>query len=266
MPEIPGFWDIGPHDPLPVEATWTDFITSAGGKRVSELLSKSPDFDNADYLFEDIGAVLELKEIETEFLRTEAAQCGFEALLARLVKEDPTWRPLLFGGDGQYPAWFSTEFVRLARPALLRVLKKANRQIRETKEFFRVKKPYGTLIFVNDGFTGMAPVLVHALACDALVHSYSSIDCFLYVTVNRYLEITGSNEPKLIWNPTYSDRATDEFVQFIDDLGRMWFSFLDQKIGPFTSRLETGDRSALSRSKAIILPHEDRSPRRVELR
>ncbi|HEX6719805.1 MAG TPA: hypothetical protein VF088_22050 [Pyrinomonadaceae bacterium] len=258
MAEIPGFWDVGPHEPLPVEATWNEFVTTVGGKRIADYLSKSPNFDNADYLFADVEAVLELKEIETEFLRTGAAKRGFDRLLVRLTKEDPTWRPLLFGGDGRYPPWFRIEFIRLARPPLLRILKKANRQVRETKDALGFTKPHGTLIFVNDGFTGMAPDLVHALACDALVHSYSSIDCFLYVTVNRYVEVAGSNEPKLVWIPSYSDRATDQLVQFIDDLGRKWFRFLERKIGPFTSQTETEDWSVLSGSRAIVLPGEHR--------
>lgn len=258
MASIPGFWDVGPHDPLPVEATWAEFITMVGGKRVADLVPDSPNFHNADFLFEDLGAILELKEIETEFLRTEAAQRRFEGLLDRLLKEDPTCRPLLCGGEGRYPAWFGKEFVRLARPPLLRVLKKANLQIRETKVFFGIDKPCGVLILVNDGFTGLAPDLIQALVCNALVHAYSSIDCFLYATVNRYVEIVGSNVPSLIWNPSYSDRAEDQLVAFIDDLGRKWYNFLKSKIGPFTSRLETGDRSQFSMARAIVLPGEDR--------
>lgn len=163
---------------------------------------------------------------------------------------------LLLGGDGSFPPWFNEEFIRLARPAILRVLKKANRQIRDTKKALRISKPHGVLIFVNDGFTGLGPDIVHALACDALVHSYSSIDCFLYITVNRYVEVASSNEPKLIWNPSYSDRASDDIVHFIDNLGRNWFNFLEAKIGPFTSRSENGDRSVLHRSKAILFPGE----------
>jgi hypothetical protein len=81
MAEIAGFWDVGPHDKLPVEETWTEFVTTIGGKCIADLLSKSPGFDNADYLFEEVSTVLELKEIETEFLRTEAANNGLEKLL-----------------------------------------------------------------------------------------------------------------------------------------------------------------------------------------
>lgn len=256
MAEIAGFWDVGPHAPLPVERTWDEFVSSVGGRRVGEGLSESPKFDNPDYLFESARAILELKEVETEFLSSEAARRGFQSLLARLSNEDPTWRPLLFGGEGEYPSWFHQEFVRLARPAILRILKKANRQIRETKEQLGFSEPHGVLVFVNDGFTGLAPDIVHALACGALVHSYSSIDCFLYLTINRYVEVANSNEPKLVWNPSYSDRASDKLVDFIDDLARKWFTFLRGKIGTFTSRYEGGDRSVLQGSKVIVLPGE----------
>lgn len=250
MAEIPGFWDVGPHDPLTVEATWNEFIAIAGGRRVQDLISQSPDFDNADYMFPDFGVVVELKEIRTEFFRTKSVQRKFDELLVRWGKEDAR-------GYGMYPDWFPREVARLIRPSIIGVLKKANRQIRETKEYFGINQPFGTLVLVNDGFTGMAPNVVQALAGQELIHSYSSIDCLLYVTVNRYVEVSGSYEPRLVWYPAYSSRTTDQLPQFIDDLGRKWRAFLEQKIGPFTSAVETTDNSALSGSRAIVLPHEE---------
>ena len=259
MPTIPGFWDIGPHEPLPVEATWNAFANSIGGKRISELLPKSPDFDNADYLLEEAGVIAELKEVETEFSRTNAFRVCFDRLMKRLVAEDPEWRPVLFGGSGKYPTWFYPEFVRIFRPPISRVLKKANRQLRETKEHFQILGTTGVLLFVNDGFTSLGPDLVQSLACNLLTNSYSSIDSFVYLTVNRYVEIQGSDVPRLLWAPTYSDRATDELHAFINDLGRKWCKFLEAKIGPFTvDKWETDDLGAIRGSKAIVLPGEHR--------
>lgn len=97
MAEKQGFWDVGPHTSLPVEVIWDEFILIAGGKRIANDLPKSPDFDNADYLFEDLEVVLELKEIETEFLRSKSSHCKFEQLLKRLADEDPSWRPVVTG-------------------------------------------------------------------------------------------------------------------------------------------------------------------------
>lgn len=257
MTEIPGFWDIGPHDPLPVEETWHQFVRSSNGTVLADLLPASPSFDNADYLYSDAKVVAELKEIQTEFMAAAASRKGLEKLLERLVHEEPQWRPTLFGGDGHYPPWFQREFMRLARPPISRVIKKANRQLRETKDHFGISAATGVLLFVNDGFTGLAPDLVHALACELLVHSYSSIDCFVYLNVNRYVAIAGSDEPKLIWHPTYSDRADNSLTEFIDALGSHWFDFLEQQIGPISLRTETQDRTILHGSKGIVLAGEN---------
>lgn len=260
MTSIPGFWDIGPHEPLPVEAILDQFVRSVGGQRVADVLSKSPDFDNADYLFEPPGVIAELKEVETEFGRAPAFKKGFDTLMARLVTENPKWRPAIFGGSGTYPKWFHPEFVRLFRPPVSRILKKANRQIRETKIYLGKSSPTGVLFFVNDDFTTLGPDLVQALACNLLTSSYSSIDCFIYMTVNRYVEVAGSDVPRLVWAPTYSDRGDSSLHQFINDLGRKWFKFLESKIGPFTiDNWETEDPNAIRGSKAIVLRGENRA-------
>lgn len=254
---IPGFWDIGPHEPLLVEATWNEFVQKVGGKLVSELLLKSPDFDNADYFFESAGVVAELKEIETEFSRAKAFHNGFDGLMKRLIVENPDWKPMLLGGNSEYPKWFYPEFVRLFRPPVSRVLKKENRQIRETKKYLGKSTPTGVLLFVNDGFTTLGPDLVLALACNLLTNSYSSIDCFVYLTVNRYVEIKGSNVPRLIWAPTYSDRADDSLHLFINNLGRKWLKFIETKIGSFTISEEIEDHDIIQGSKAIIVLPEN---------
>jgi hypothetical protein len=252
-----GFWDIGPHKPIPVEEIFQQFVRQTGGEVVADLVSKSPSFKNADFLYRSDGIVLELKEVETEFTKAESFENGFRKLIERLFEENPDWKPIWFGGSGVYPPWFTTEYIRLSRPPISRILKKANKQIRETKDYFGIEKPSGILLFVNDGFTGIDPYLVQAMASDLLIDDYSSIDCFLYLTVNRYVAIRDSDVPRLVWWPTYSDRAHDSLVDFVDELGRKWFQFLDEKIGPFTLRDgETQDRSIFYGSKSIVIPKE----------
>lgn len=260
MPSIPGFWEGGPHEPIDVESSWRDFVRSIGGQVVEDVVPEPRTFENADFLFSSAGVVAELKEIETQFDRSPAFRDGFHSLIGRVMKEDPGWRPLLLGGSGAYPKWFSHELIRLFRPPLSRILKKANRQIRETKAHFSINTPTGMLVMVNDEFTALEPHFVRTVACDLLVNSYSSIDCFLYLTVNRYVEIEGSDVPRLLWMPTYSDAAPNSLVNFVDGLGRKWFDFLETRIGPFTMAGEErpqGNGDVL-RAKAIVLPGENR--------
>ncbi len=257
MRGIPGFWQDAPPEALPVEPLWQEFVRSFGGLVVHDVVPEPLNFQNADFAFLDQGVIAELKEIETEFSRTAAFRSSFNTLMQRLVTEQPEWRPALFGGDGKVPAWFIPELVRLCRPPLSRILKKANRQLRETKIHFGVNSETGVLLLVNDGFSSISPEFVRAQVSELLLHSYSSISCCVYLTVNRYIEFPGDQEPKLLWATAYSDTASDSLVSFIDDLGRRWFDFLEGKVGPFTSRSEVpSSAEVLQGTRAIRLPGE----------
>lgn len=254
MPTIPGFWYVGPHDPLNVEATWREFVHGYGGAVVEDLLPNPRTFENADFLFHNKGVVAELKEVATEFGSSAAFAAGFDELMSKVLVENPSWKPALFGGKEPLPEWFWYEFVRLFRPPISRILKKANRQLRDTKAHFKLAEATGVLLFVNDGFTAIGPEPVRALAASLLQHSYSSIDCFVYLTVNRYIEIADSDVPRLLWAPVYSDRAPNRLVDFVNALGGAWFSFLESKIGPFTiPNVPVETATALHGSKPIVL-------------
>lgn len=254
--DIENFWKDAPDVVLDVEKSWNEFVESINGKRVDSYLSKSPVFNNADYIFLGDQVIIELKEIKTEFSRQPAFYEKLTLLVEQLAKEDENWRPSLLGGDGAYPAWFIDEFVRIFRPPMSRILKKANKQIKETKDHFDINNQKGTVIIVNDYFTSLDPKFVIKIIVDLLIHSYKSIDCMIYLTVNRYVRIEGDNEPKLIWVPIYSDRADENLHFFINDLGRKWYDYLETKIG-FTSRRETESGDYLLSAKALLLPHEN---------
>ena len=246
---------------MSVEGTWREFVKSDGGQVIEDLVPEPRTFQNADFLFPVPGVVAELKEVKTEFDRSEAFRSGVHSMMERLMKEDPSWRLMLFDGPAKFPKRVTPELIRLFRPPISRILKKANRQLRETKEHFKIESNTGILIMVNDGFTSLEPHFVRSLACSLLVGSYSSIDCFLYLTVNRYVEIEGSDVPRLVWFPSYSDRAPESLVSFIDDLGRRWFKFLQAKIGPFMlpyDEVPQNKESAPIRTRSIVLPREKR--------
>lgn len=258
MAAISGFWDVGPHDPVSVEATWQEFVRELGGQVVSDLLPEPRLFENADFLFAESGVVAELKEVETEFSKAPRFFSEFDGLMKRLMLEQPDWKPPLFGASGRLPGWFTNAFLRLFRPPLARIVKKANRQIRDTKLHFDVSAPTGVLILVNDGFTSLEPHFVRGIVSDLLVNSYSSIDCFLYLTLNRYVDTGGGETPSLLWLPAYSDRAPDKLVEFVDELGSKWFNFLEPRIGPFTNvEVLPVNSPRLRRTKVIVMPGKD---------
>ena len=257
MRDIPGFWQNAPPEPVPVEPLLQRFVRSLGGLVVQDEIPEPRNFQNADFAFLDQGVIAELKEIKTEFSSTAAFRDGFKTLMHRLFEEQPEWRPALFGGDSTIPGWFHPELVRLCRPPLSRILKKANRQLRETKIHFGVTSETGMLLLVNDGFTSINPEFVRAQVSELLLNSYASISCCVYMTVNRYIEFPGDPEPKLLWVAAYSETAPDSLVAFVDDLGRKWFDFLEDELGPFTSRSEVSvSNEVLRGTSAVRLPRE----------
>lgn len=249
---IEGFWEGAPDLVLDVEQAWDELVNSQGGERVDKYVGKSPSFDNADYIFQKDKVVIELKEIQTEFGNKPAFREKFSLLISKLIEKEPDFFPF----RNPLPRWFFQEYIRIFRPPLSRTLKKANKQIRETKHYFNIETPTGIAVFVNDGFVSLGPEEILAIASNILMHSYSSIDCFIYVTVNRYVEVKGSSEPKLIWAPVYSDRVQDKIYDFVNLLGEKWGDYLEKKLGPFTSRVQADDSSFLSGAKAIVLPNE----------
>ena len=46
---------------IDIEKEFDNFVPEVGGQRVDELIGKSPNFDNADYVFDDDKIVAELK-------------------------------------------------------------------------------------------------------------------------------------------------------------------------------------------------------------
>lgn len=254
--DINNFWKDAPDIILEVEPTWDGFIESLDGVRISNELNKSPSFNNADYLLPKEEVVIELKEIVTEFSKQPSFDIKFDALMHKLIKKEPDWKPFLLGGDGSFPKWFHIEFIKIFRPPLTRILKKANKQIRETKEYYNLKNNRGVVVIVNDGFNSLEPQFIISVISDILVNSYSSIDCMIYVTLNRYISFQISDTPSLIWSPLYSKKGEVFLHPFINDLGRKWFKYINKDINFTVEKIETDHPDVLLGAKAILLPHE----------
>jgi len=257
MADIKGFWKDAPDEIVPVEETWNKFIKSSSqGNRVDEFLSDSPSFNNADYIFKTDNIIIELKEITEDFMNSASFFRKFNVLISKVIEENPDWQPSMFGGNGNMPDWFPLEFIKISRKPLDGILKKANKQLRETKQYFNIENNTGVLIIVNDGFTSLQHDYIRAIISDLLVYSYSSIDCVVYTTLNRYVELKYTPTPSLLWIPLYSEKSDDNLVEFINRLGREWINFLEKELGTFTYRDESDNGRMIESAKSIILPDE----------
>jgi len=261
--DIEGFWKDAPDKVFDVEPLWNNFVESLkDGQRVDDYLSKSPNFNNADYVFKNDSIVIELKEIVEDFMSNKRFINKYIELVNKVVQENPSWKPSMLGGDGKMPDWFFKEFIKICRRPLDNILKKANKQLRETKEYFNIECNTGVVVIVNDGFVSLEHLYIQATISNLLVYSYSSIDCLVYTTVNRYVEIEGTDIPRLLWVPMYSEKASDDLADFINELGKEWFNYLEKELEqPWTDKIITDDGAEyLKKAKSIRLPSEEWKP------
>ncbi len=256
---IPGYWEDGPHDPIEIEKTWRNFIKKFGGSVVEELIPPPREFPNADFIIEDKQVVLELKEITTEFARSNEFNKSIQSLNKKLIKHDQRFMYSMYIKGVGYPQWYLNEYNEILKKRIeepiKRILKKANTQIKETKKHFNYSNNKGVLLIVNDGFTDIRVEAMMALQGKILSHLYSSIDCCVYLTINSYIDIPNNPTPSLLWAPLYSNKADAELQEFINKLGDEWLKYLEELTGPFTSHIRTDDSSVIS--GATYLQHPD---------
>jgi hypothetical protein len=169
------------------------------------------------------------------------------ALLTKYVREQGMRGPLL--GE-KYPEEFIREYNNLFRPPLANDAKKANRQIRATKEHLKVPDASGVLVCVNDNLRGIPPRMMLQLFGRILNGSCSSISAMVYLT-NHYIDVPGNRYANLLWIPAYSPDAPGSLSPWINWLGREWGLFIERETGPLDNKIETPDDSFLAKSRAI---------------
>lgn len=235
---------------LPTERTFDRFVQNVGGQKISDILPGNPSFQNADYLFRNENVIAELKTLQTDFGITDSFRDKHIELLKKYISDDRMTFGAIFRSE-ERPQEYSKDLLRLFRPALCRILKKANQQIKETKKELGFENNSGILLLVNDDFISLEPRFITSIICEILTHSYSSIDAFVYLTLNHYVDIPGNDYANLLWVPVYSERAPNWLADFVNKLGSQWFDFLEIEVGEFDNKIVTDDPSVILQAKAI---------------
>ena len=240
---------------LPAEETFDRFVKNFGGQKISDLLPGDPRFQNADYLFGNENVIAELKTLQTDFGATDSFRDKHIELVKKYLSENRMNLSSIFHSAGR-PKEYVNDLLRLFRPALGRILKKANTQLKETKRELSLANTPGILLLINDDFLSLEPQFITTIICEHLTHSYSSIDAFVYLTLNHYVDIPGNNYANLLWIPVYSERSPHSLTDFVNRLGSQWFQFLEAETGEFDNKIVTDDPAIIAQAKAIR-----RSPR-----
>lgn len=196
---------------IQVEPTFNSFVKAYGGKLISEIVSRSPGFKNADYLFDETKIIAELKCLQKDF---------FDKIIVDSNNID--------------------EIVIKNSKTLYNVVRDANKQIRETKKNLKKEDYQGLLLLVNDGnysfkFELLMDISKRVIADYQTRGRYESIDAMVIFTVNMplYYKFEDSYLPSFPWFVTSkNDNYKDEVIRnFMKDIGNHWRIYFETLSG-----------------------------------
>lgn len=164
----PVFFDGFFSDQFDLERGFFDgFVYYAGGKRVTDIVTDAPDFNNADYYFEKNNVIVEFKILKTEFAASVSHLQKFERLMQEWINDGRLTHEACLG-LAPLPESFVLAHMQLIREQLEGITKKANKQIKQTKAKLNLVGAQGLLLVLNDGFYQANPNLTLALVGDPL--------------------------------------------------------------------------------------------------
>jgi hypothetical protein len=243
-----------PH--INVEETFDQLVREYGGGVVlKEKLGSSPDFSNADYLFHFEKVVAELKCMTED----NSDSPGIQSKVAGLLQEfyaagkiestevnEENWK--------RFPWELQNAIYSVTTTAIQARVKKANKQIRETRHRLGLETYNGVLLIANDGLISMPPAaFVHSIA-KYLRNNCSEISLFIFFTANIFAVVEDPNLPVVFWFSMQMEDRRKVEDSLIRRLGLSWQRMACNQLGVRTIDHHMQDEDMKAFWKAKNLP------------
>jgi len=164
------------EDTANLERKFDDYFQSLGFSRVSEFVGESPGFENADYIRDCDRLVVELKILDKDYFPQVGIIDRFCAIVPAPVNVNPD-------GTGIYtvsmPKTNREGRGDTFEEPMRRVLKKANRQLKETNRVLFDTEGRGFVVIVMNGFRSLAPTVVARMVSELLAVEFSGISGYI---------------------------------------------------------------------------------------
>jgi len=241
---------------IKTEEELDECVKFINGIKISELVGSSPVFSNADYLFNEYNVVAELKCLEEDKIKDHKIRDKASKIYEKYLNAGDV--PVVVFGTVQistedFSEGFTKEIIELYRKPIRDVIKKANRQIRETKEHLRKEDAHGLLILVNDGHTALDPSHIMWILNETFNRDgFSSINSFLFITVNLKAEHPEINKDLLVW--ASGDRSPDNKCpsQLLTRLRTKWFKRVSELTGEPIDTIYPENQETIDEIKNIL--------------
>jgi hypothetical protein len=215
-----------------IESFFTEFVITQKGKRVTDLNCGEIKFENADYYFQEQDIFIELKNLEKDLFSDEDLERN-ERLVDKWIEEKLISKSdilAIFLRKKQIPEECLQQLFNLTRKTFQRIIEKANKQLKQSKEILGTPNSQKIVMICNDGNYLFPHHLLFSLFC-SIIEDRKEIDieCSIYFTVNQTSRIPDSDLDWRLWMPAYSPLAAENMHLFVNDLGRAFNDFYNTK-------------------------------------
>src|SRR6267143_2103314 len=251
------------------EKLFDQCVRAAGGQRVQEIVGSSPNFDNADYLFQSNNVVAEFKSLQKDFLTAPDVQMKMHQMFNRWVDDGqiaPQYGEAIIRTD-QLPIDCARQLIAVFKDPLEQPLKKANKQISKTKQHLPCLDAVGLLILSNDGNYALDPEMTAHVLYHSLKEKYSSIEHVLLVSANVVTNIPGIAAESFPFISIGIPKRRKLPEAFLSKLGSCWIDILRTATGrnlSAFSRLLPAQRADVQAMRFIQLNDRVLYSRRAE--
>jgi hypothetical protein len=202
-------------------------IAGLGGEKVSNSVGESPNFENADFIFKEQKVVSELKSLEeNKILDERIIQKASNLYMEELASgKAPV---VLFGTRIMTTRGFSDKFTRkiidLYKKPIQSIVKKANRQIKETKKALNIPDFKGLLIIANNNHKALDPWHANYILNQILGKpDYSSINAAVYLSADQTAIGQESKKELGVWIARHRTQTHEISNDFLEKFRVAWF-------------------------------------------
>ena len=222
-----------------------------------EKTGKPPDFPNADYVFHSDRVVAELKCLMDDNSDSPNNQAKIAATIERFYSagkietkaiDEASWAKM--------PKELQNEIYGITTHSIRARVKKANRQIRETKAKLGLDSYSGVLLIANDGLVSMPPAAFIHATLNCVNSDGENINCFVFFTVNVFAVVKGASVPAVFWMPMQMEKPGKVDDKFTRRIGLAWQRVVRTKLGVEFADHEIRDEDMEAFWKARNLPRE----------
>ncbi|MGH9971988.1 MAG: hypothetical protein ACREBG_29935 [Pyrinomonadaceae bacterium] len=221
---------------IDVEKVFGEFVEAYGGK-VSDKEVAPDKESNADYIFHDAKVVAELKILKEDPFSNKAFLASREQKTKKwiangLVTQEELERVKTIS---QLPLECYRDIVKLYTGALRGHVKKANQQIKKTREEKHLSDYKGLLLLVSDGNFLLDPKNIRQSLAELFNgEQYSEINTVVYMTVNVVTKHPNSSTRTRLFTYLWRDLDKPENevpLAFLQDLYVKWATFYGEVTG-----------------------------------